>query len=26
VALNGSVTLATAGGEMTIEAAIPCAL
>ena len=25
VALNGSVTLATAHGEMTIEAAIPCA-
>jgi signal transduction histidine kinase len=25
VALNGSVTLATACGEMTIEAAIPCA-
>ena len=25
VALNGSVTLAAAGGEMTIEAVIPCA-
>ena len=25
VALNGSVTLATAGDQMTIEAAIPCA-